>query len=401
MTIGDAARVLHVVGSALSRSETFIWRQLHGARYEPSLLSWSRVADGLPIPCPTVIIGSGRTSWLGRRFGLAARALRQLDTSRAVWRSGADVVHAHFGNTGARIRVHCSVLRKPLVVSFYGFDVGQVSRDARALRAYARLCRSVSAITAEGPVLARRLIGLGAREDSVKLLPLSLPSWALGTPERIVGVHADGLRLVQVARFVEKKGVDTTLRALALAQRQGASASLDLVGDGPLRAELEGLTRELGLGGSVRWHGFIGADGLPPILARAHALIQPSRTASDGDTEGGHPTVIIEAQASGLPALATRHADIPSVVADGKTGILVDEDAPPEALAAAIVTAHGNREQLAAMGENARAHVLRRHHPERLLRLRERIYREACRAFERRRAAAVRAAPGGSIKCEP
>jgi colanic acid/amylovoran biosynthesis glycosyltransferase len=384
--------VLHVVGSALSRSETFIARQLQGATYEPSLLAWSRVPDGLPIPCPTIIIGSGRDHWLGHHLRVAARAQRLLDTTAAVWGSRADVVHAHFGNTGARIRPHCRLLRKPLVVSFYGFDVGQVSQDGRARRAYARLCRSASVLTAEGPVLARRLMALGARADSVKLLPLTLPSWALATPERVVAFHEGGLRLVQAARFVEKKGVDTTLRALALARRQGADVSLDLVGDGPLRPELERLARELGLGASVRWHGFIDSDNLPSILARAHALVQPSRTASNGDTEGGHPTVIIESQAAGVPALATRHADIPSVVADGKTGFLVDEDAPPEALAASMVQAHENREQLAAMGSSARAYVLRRHHPERLLRLRERIYREARRAFERRRAFSGRAA---------
>jgi colanic acid/amylovoran biosynthesis glycosyltransferase len=391
-TFGETRRVLHVVGSALSRSETFIGRQLEGASYEPSLLAWSRVADGLSIPCPTTIIDSGRAHWLGRHLRWAARVQRHLDTTTAVWRSRADVVHAHFGTAGARIRPHCQLLRKPLIVSFYGFDVGQVGHDARARRAFARLCRSVSAITAEGPVLARRLIALGAHADSVKLLPLTLPSWALAAPERVVAFHDDGLRLVQVARFVEKKGVDTTLRALALARRQGVDASLDLVGEGPLRDNLESLARELGLGAAVRWHGFIDSGSLPSILARAHALVQPSRTGSNGDTEGGHPTVIIEAQAAGIPALATRHADIPSVVADGQTGILVDENAPPEALAASIVWAHEHRERLAAMGASARAYVLRRHHPERLIHLRERIYREARRAFELRRAPAVRAA---------
>jgi glycosyltransferase involved in cell wall biosynthesis len=379
---------LHVVGSALSRSETFIWRQLEGREYEPSLLAWSRVADGLTIPCPTVILGSSRVGWLGRQLHWATRAQTQLDTARAVLHSRAQVVHAHFGNTGARICLHCRWLRKPLVVSFYGFDVGQVSHDARARRGYARLCRSASAFIAEGPVLARRLRELGAPERAVKLLPLALPSWALAAPERALAWDTDDLQLVQVARFVEKKGVDTTLRALALARSQGVSAALHLVGDGPLRGQLEGLAHELGLGTAVRWHGFTGPEELPALFARAHALVQPSRTAPNGDTEGGHPTVIIEAQAAGIPALATRHADIPSVVADGQTGILVDEDAPPEALAASIVAAHQNRERLAVMGASARRHVLRRHHPERLLRLRERIYREARRAFQRRAATA-------------
>lgn len=381
---GDCRRVLHVVGSALSPTETFVLRQLEGSRYVPSLMAWSRAPNSLPLPCPTRIVRFGRSTRLMPRLRWATSGARLFDSLGAVLMSRADVVHAHFGNTATRILPYCRLLRKPLVVSFYGFDVGQVARDARSRRSYARLCRWGAAFTAEGPVLARRLMALGASPRSVKLLPLSLPDWALHAPERTVDWHEPGLRLIQVARFVEKKGVDTVLRALAIARQRGVNASLDLVGDGPLRGQLETLARELDLGASLRWHGLLGAGELPSLFARTHALVQPSRTGRNGDTEGGHPTVIIEAQACGLPCLATRHADIPSVVAHAETGILVDESAAPDALARSIETVHHQRERLAAMGQNAREYVLRRHHPERLLRIRERIYREALRRFDQR-----------------
>jgi colanic acid/amylovoran biosynthesis glycosyltransferase len=60
------------------------------------------------------------------------------------------------------------------------------------------------------------------------------------------------------------------------------------------------------------------------VSRRAHIGIQPSRTASDGDTEGGAPTVLLEMQASGIPVVSTRHADIPHVVLD--PAALVDEE---------------------------------------------------------------------------
>lgn len=59
--------------------------------------------------------------------------------------------------------------------------------------------------------------------------------------------------------------------------------------------------------------------------SNAHILLQPSVTARNGDSEGGAPTVLLEAQSSGLPVVSTYHADIPEVVLDGKSGFLVPE----------------------------------------------------------------------------
>jgi len=60
-------------------------------------------------------------------------------------------------------------------------------------------------------------------------------------------------------------------------------------------------------------------------LKRSDIFIHPSMFAKDGDSEGGAPTTILEAQAFGLPILSTTHADIPYVVDHNKTGLLVPE----------------------------------------------------------------------------
>jgi glycosyltransferase involved in cell wall biosynthesis len=128
----------------------------------------------------------------------------------------------------------------------------------------------------------------------------------------------------------------------------------------------------------VSWLGFRPYHELPEFLAASHLLVQPSRTAKNGDTEGGHPTTIVEALAQGVPVVGTRHADIPFAVREGETGLLCAEE-DVGALAAALETLHRDRDRLVRMSQVARKRTLVRHDPERLRRLRERIYREAAR----------------------
>jgi colanic acid/amylovoran biosynthesis glycosyltransferase len=384
-------RVLHLSETILARTETFIQQRLEGDRFEPVVAGWVRATDGLDVPCPSLILpdrvqrgGSGFASRAARR---ATRPLvhahRMLDLASLLVRAAPTVVHAHFGTVGMTVAGVCERLRIPLVVSFYGFDVGSVPRQRGGANPYTRLFSTAAALTAEGPALARSLMALGAPADAVKLLPLGFPASLLAepTPARFDG---GAFNLLQIARFVEKKGIDVTLRGLASARRAGVDARLVLIGDGPLRPELEALIDELGVRAAVTLPGFVAHTALEPYFARAHAYVQPSRTAADGDTEGGHPTVILEAQARGIPVLATTHADIPLVVRHGVSGLLGAEN-DHEALARHIASLAKEPRALAEMGEAARRSALRRHDPGTLRALRERVYREAVRRYRKRR----------------
>ena len=376
----ESQRVLHVCSTLLQRTETFIQQRLHGRRFAPVALAWKRVDEGLDVPCPWMVVPSnGERRWLPSE-------LRRLDRkARHHWRllrivrgAAPTVVHAHFGPTALQVDRECRLLGIPLVVSFYGYDAGSAPRDPVFRRGYRRLFRMVGAVTAEGPVLAQRLVELGADPSRVKLLPLSLPGWALREPQRAIGVDDAVLHLIQIARFVEKKAVDTTLRAVASARAAGVSVRLTLIGDGPLRSQVDALVAELRLAAAIERPGFVGYDALPARLGAAHVLVQPSRTSGDGDTEGGAPTILVEAQAQGLPVLATNHADIPNVVRHGRTALLTPEG-DHEALAASIVQLARDRTLLARLAAEARPFALRRHDPEKLIALRERIYLDAIR----------------------
>lgn len=380
--------VLHVSNALLRPSETFVQRRMSGRRTEPVALTWERLDAGLAMPCPSVCLPlasevPGEVDW-ARPFGqLGTRIQRKVDLLRVLRAVRPDVVHAHFGWAGVRVDRECRLLGIPLVVTFYGKDVSADVGLPGVRRAYARMFASARAITAEGPALARRLLGVGAPPSAVKLLPLALPPWALEEPVRQVEGDARTFRLLQVARFVEKKGIDTTLEALAMARREEPEIHLTLVGSGELEGEIRAQIAELGLSDAVDMPGFMPYSDLPKFLARSHALIQPSRTGADGDGEGGAPAALCEAQAQAVPILGTTHDDLPTVVRHGVTG-LIAEQGDARGVADNILALARDRELAARLGAQARPFVLRRHDPDRMLRLRERIYLRAIGGAKRR-----------------
>ena len=128
------------------------------------------------------------------------------------------------------------------------------------------------------------------------------------------------VRALCVASLQEYKGHAVLLEALA-----GAPAlervELELVGSGPLRAELEDRVQRLGLSQRVRFAGSVPEDVVRSLLERADLLVLPSVVARDGQMEG-LPVVLMEALASGVPVVATRLSGVPELVEDERTGLL-------------------------------------------------------------------------------
>ena len=160
-----------------------------------------------------------------------------------------------------------------------------------------------------------------------------------------------------VARLVEMKGVAYGIRAIACAYECGEDVVYHIVGDGPLRGELEALSHELGIADHIRFHGALPNDAVVALLAQTHVLLAPSVTAANGETEG-IPNAVKEAMACGVPIVATRHSGIPELVEDGISGYLVPErDAP--ALAKRLLDLSRQPECWPAMGRAARAKIER------------------------------------------
>ena len=128
-----------------------------------------------------------------------------------------------------------------------------------------------------------------------------------------------------------------------------------MIGDGPLREECEDLAKTLGLEGVIEFSGTLAHSELETAMQQARCFVQHSVEASSGDSEGT-PVAILEAGASGLPVISTRHAGIPDIVIEGETGFLVDER-DFERMAEHMILLAQDPELAQRMGEAARRRI--------------------------------------------
>jgi colanic acid/amylovoran biosynthesis glycosyltransferase len=266
------------------------------------------------------------------------------------------LVHAHFATDGLLALPLARALGVPLVTSLRGYDV---SRSAWSMLASGRLSWMRYAL------LKRRLAAQGdlflAVSDALRRKAI-----AGGYPAERLLVHYNGVDLacfraegkaepgliLHVGRLVEKKGTELLIRAFRDVKSRHPGARLAIAGEGPLGPRLRAQSAALGLGESVRFLGALEPDEVAAWMRRAWLLAAPSLTAGDGDSEG-LPNVVVEAAASGLPAVGSDHAGIPEAVIDGETGFIVPErDAA--GLAARLDELLGSERLRRDMGEAAR-----------------------------------------------
>jgi len=146
-----------------------------------------------------------------------------------------------------------------------------------------------------------------------------------------------------VGRFCIEKDYATLLDAFALLVKKTPEVVLLLVGDGPLRCELEAKAESLNLSKKVIFFG--ASDDIPGLLNSMDVFVLTS-------THEGLPNTILEAMSVGLPVVATRVGGIPEAVLDGETGLLVEPGNPVEISAALgkIILSVSLRETLARAG---------------------------------------------------
>jgi glycosyltransferase involved in cell wall biosynthesis len=267
-------------------------------------------------------------------------ALRRL--RREGWRP--DVVHAHVFEAAPPALMLARLSRAPLAITehYTGFQRGLVTGYDRWLAKWSFERADVVAPVSEE--LAGHLRELAPRA-TFEVVPNVVDTSAFAPPdvdgerrdvtadapvggaagtgtERDAAATRPAPRLLNVAALAEKKGHRYLLEALT----ELPDATLDIVGDGELRGELERHARSLGIQDRVRFLGERPKLEVAELMRAADLLVLPSLAEN-------LPVVLIEAQASGLPAVATRVGGVPELV-DEVAGVLVPPaDAP--ALAAA------------------------------------------------------------------
>jgi glycogen(starch) synthase len=255
---------------------------------------------------------------------------------------GAELVHVAF--TGAAIfYVKRSVLGDArTIVSVHG-SWPQITLDPRS--ALVRVFEDAARVTAcSRSALAdlEQLIPSMAGRGSVILNGIDPASPAPPGPP-----PAGPPVFLASGRVVFDKGFDLAVDALA----RVPEARLVIAGDGAERANLEQRAATRGVADRVEFTGWVAADAMGTLVARATAVLVPSRLEGFG-------LVALEAALGGRPVIAARVGGLPEVVADGTTGILVDPG-DADALAEGMVALMSNRERAARMGEQGRERALR------------------------------------------
>lgn len=306
-------------------------------------------------------IGSEPTLWqsplarLGRKLNRVVR--RQpweeeivLGYVRAFNRRPAAVL-AEFGPTAVRLIEPCRRVRLPLIAHFHGYDISVRSVIEENRDGYARLFHSAAAIIAVSKAMRALLIEMGAPRERVHYCPYGVdcdlfhPGDAAAAPPTALAV----------GRFVDKKAPHLTIIAFADVHRRNPAARLRMIGDGSLLGSCGDLVSALGLNNAVTFLGHQPHDAIAAEMRSARCFVQHSLIAANGDSEGT-PNSILEAGASGLPVISTRHAGIPDVVIEGRTGFLVDEH-DVRGMAEAWSRVIDDPALAGSMGRAARQHV--------------------------------------------
>jgi colanic acid/amylovoran biosynthesis glycosyltransferase len=261
-----------------------------------------------------------------QRFGYASRLALLSAGAPFVGQGRYDAVLCHFGPNGRRIARlrRAGLVHGKIATVFHGYDMSRYLITAGPA-AYERLFDEGELFLPVSEFWRSRLIDLGCAPEKIAVHHMGIALSEFPMPRRIRGRDGDGVQLLSVARLVEKKGIEYAIRAVAaLHHATDRRIEYRILGDGPLRGELELLARELGVVDCVKLVGEVDQATVRAAMGRADIFVAPSVVAEDGDMEGV-PVSIMEAMARGLPVVSTMHSGIPELVRDKHSGFLVPE----------------------------------------------------------------------------
>jgi len=355
-------RVALLRNNFLPYSETFIHDEIrHHERYDVTVLA-RRHSNADRFPGHHVVAVEGPTE---RRplqsavYGLTGFSRR---LERAVKQERPDLVHAHFGHNGLYAMGFARRHGIPLVVSLHGRDVTiLLGRDKyhpewwHYLLGHQRLFRQADLFLAASNELKTLITSVGCPAEKVVVhrLGVDVTRFEPGTPPG----PGEPAQVVMVGRFVEKKGHQTGIRAVARARDAGHDLRLTILGDGPLRPDYEGLLAELGLTEQVDLPGACAHAEVVEHMRRATVVLAPSVVARNLDRESGL-IAAKEAAACAVPVVGTIHGGIPEIIDDEETGFLVPEH-DDAAMGARLCELLANDDLRGRMGVAARAKMER------------------------------------------
>jgi teichuronic acid biosynthesis glycosyltransferase TuaC len=238
-----------------------------------------------------------------------------------------DVIDAHyFYPDGVAAVLLGRALDRPVVVTARGSDLNVIAEFTVPRRWIRWAARRADGLVAVSSGLRRRLVRLGVRAERVQVLRNGVDLTLFRPVDREAARRALGFTrptLLAVGNLVGLKRHRLMVEALAGLPE----FDLIIVGEGPERAAIEGLARELRLAGRVRLLGRVPQDSLPDIYTAADLLLLVS-------TSEGWPNVLLESMACGTAVIVSDIDGIADIVAAPEAGRILPETTPSRIAAA-------------------------------------------------------------------
>lgn len=231
------------------------------------------------------------------------------------------LIHAHYGPWGCFILPLKKMINIPLVTTFYGYDISLPARRRIWVKLYHELFEKADLFLVEGEFMRYSLIKLGCPANKIAIQRIGIDFSKL-TP---IARENKILNIVFAGNFREKKGIMEALQAINLLRKEFTNFTFTLIGDGRLMPKVKNFIYQNKMSSYTKLLGSLPFDKYIDELKKSDIFLHPSQTAPNGDTEGGAPTTILEAQSLEIPVVSTFHADIPNVVIPGKTALLSKE----------------------------------------------------------------------------
>jgi len=356
--------IAHSVNSYLFRTGSWLYSQLTNVKKFKSVVVSTRKQNLDVFPWPDAYFLSDLSVF--NRF-FKKEIARQTNFYypyfyKLLKRIGVCMIQSHFGNRGyldLRLKEKLGI---PQVTTFYGHDLSLMDRNEKWGKRYSELFARCDRFLTEGHHMKKTLVELGCLPEKVTVQRLGVDLETITfIPHRLETERK--VRLLFASTFRDKKGLTYCLEAFANVAQKHKNMVLTIIGDaGNNRRETEYKKQVLqvildrDLGGMVNMLGFMDYPAFIREAQNHDIFLSHSVRGANGETEGGAPVTLIEMSAYGMPVISSFHCDIPEVILDGKSGLLVPEK-DVAALTDRIEYLVTHPETWEAMGRAGREHV--------------------------------------------
>lgn len=278
--------------------------------YQRQNNSFTEVMEKQGIPFHKIFVGS--SSFITVVF----------ETVKLIRDEGIDLVHSHGYRSDVSGCLAARIAGIPIVSTVHGW-----TPISWKLRLYEQIDRwflkRFAGIIAVSKDIYNSLVASGVSQDKIFLINNAVPQTSVvnelhvDDTTRLICKEPNERIILSVGRLSHEKGYDILLRSFQKYCLPEMLVKLVIVGEGPLRDELEALAADLGITERVIFTGF--SNAVRQYYKESDLFVLPSRTE-------GLPMVVLEAMQLGMPVVCTNVGGLPEVIKDGKNGILVEPE---------------------------------------------------------------------------